>query len=106
MAFKINPPYSTDNMYTQVRFADLGKGVMGRTERDGTIFINKNLSEKDINKVIAHEKIHKKQFENGELDYDDEALYWRGKRYKRTDINMANRNLPWEGPAYKASDKA
>jgi len=59
MAFKINPPYNTDNMYTQIRFADLGKGVMGRTERDGTIFINNNLSKKDINKVIAHEKIHK-----------------------------------------------
>ncbi len=35
MAFKINPPYSTDDMYTQVRFADLGKGGSTKSSPKG-----------------------------------------------------------------------
>lgn len=102
MAFKLNPPYVIDN--TPIRLVDLEKGVMGRTNKNGVILVNKKLCEKDIQKVIAHEKVHVAQFKNGELDYDNHNVYWKGKQYKRTNINMGNRNLPWEGPAYKASD--
>ena len=37
---------------------------------------------------------------NGELDYDDEAFYWKGKKYLRSKIDEANENLPWEKPAH------
>lgn len=104
MAFKLNPPYVIDN--TPIHLVNLEKGVMGRTNKNGVILVNKNLCEKDIQKVIAHEKVHVNQFKNGDLDYDNNNVYWKGKRYKRTNINMGNRNLPWEGPAYKASDNA
>ena len=103
MAFKINPPYVVDN--TPIHMVDLGKGVMGRTMKNGVILVNKKLSDKDIEKVIAHEKVHVNQFKNGDLDYDDKNVYWKGKTYPRSEINDTNRNLPWEAPAYKASDK-
>lgn len=103
MSFKINPPYVVDN--TPIHMVDLGKGVMGRTMKNGVILVNKKLSDKDIEKVIAHEKVHVNQFKNGSLYYDDKNVYWKGKTYPRSEINDSNRNLPWEAPAYKASDK-
>jgi len=104
MAFKINPPYVVDN--TPIHMVDLNHKVMGVTNRNGVILINKKLSPKDIKKVIAHEKIHVEQFKCGDLDYDDKNFYWKGKTYPRSKINRASRNLPWEGAAYKASDNA
>jgi len=103
MAFKINPPYVVDN--TPIYMVDLSKGVMGRTMKNGVILVNKKLSDKDIEKVIAHEKVHVNQFKCGDLDYDDKNFYWKGKTYSRSKINDNDRTLPWEAPAYKASDK-
>ena len=51
MAFKINPPYVVDN--TPIHMVDLEEGVMGRTNKNGVILVNKKLSDKDIEKVIA-----------------------------------------------------
>ena len=102
MAFKINPPYVGDN--TPINMVDLEEGVMGRTNKNGVILVNKKLSDKDIEKVIAHEKVHVNQFKNGDLDYDDKNVYWKGKTYSRSKINEGNKKLPWEQPAYKASN--
>ena len=102
MAFKINPPYVVDN--TPIRMVDLENDVMGRTNKNGVILVNKKLCEKDIQKVIAHEKVHVDQFKNGELDYDNKNVYWRGKTYKRSKIKEGSKTLPWEIPAYKVSD--
>jgi len=55
MAFKINPPYVVDN--TPIHMVDLEEGVMGRTNKNGVILVNKKLSDKDIERVIAHEKV-------------------------------------------------
>jgi len=44
------------------------------------------------------------QFKNGDLDYDDKNVYWKGKTYSRSQINEGNKKLPWEQPAYKASN--
>lgn len=104
MAFKINPPYVVDN--TPIHMVDLGENVMGRTMKNGVILVNKKLNDKDIQKVIAHEKVHVDQFKNGDLDYDDKNVYWKGKTYSRSKINDSSRKLPWESPAYKASDNA
>ncbi len=104
MAFKINPPYVVDN--TPVYMVDLEDKVMGITNKNGVILVNKTLSDSDINKVIAHEKTHVEQFKCGDLDYDDKNFYWKGKTYPRSSMNLGSRKLPWEGPAYKASDNA
>ena len=37
----------------------------------------------------------------GDLDYDDKAVYWKGKKYLRTQMDESNKKLPWEAPAYK-----
>jgi len=102
MAFKINPPYVVDN--TPIHMVDLEEGVMGRTNKNGVILVNKKLSDKDIERVIAHEKVHVNQFKNGDLDYDDKNVYWKGVAYSRSKINEGNKKLPWEQPAYKASN--
>jgi hypothetical protein len=102
MSFKINPPYVVDN--TPIHMVDLGDNIMGRTNKNGVVLVNKRLSDKDIKKVIAHEKVHVEQFKNGDLDYDDNNVYFKGVTYKRSKIKEGSRNLPWESPAYKASD--
>lgn len=101
MAFKLNPPYVVDN--TPIHMVDLEEGVLGRTNKNGVILVNKKLNDAYIKKVIAHEKVHVKQFKNGDLDYDDNNVYWKGKVYSRSKINEGNKNLPWESPAYKVS---
>jgi hypothetical protein len=102
MAFKINPPYVVDN--TPIYMVDLEEGVMGRTNKNGVILINKKLSDKDIKRVIAHEKVHVDQFKCKVLDYDDKNIYWKGVAYSRSKINEGNKKLPWEIPAYEASN--
>ena len=39
----------------------------------------------------------------GDLDYDDSAVYWRGKRYSRAQMQEGAKNLPWEKEAYARS---
>jgi hypothetical protein len=101
MSFKINPPYALDN--TPVYNSDMEGGVLGRTNKNGTILVNNDLSGKDIDRVIKHEKVHVEQFKNGDLDYDDENFYWKGKKYNRSEMDEGNKKLPWERPAYKKS---
>ena len=62
MSFKIKPPYPIDN--TPVYGADMEKDVLGRTNKNGAILVNNNLSGKDIDRVIKHEKVHVEQFKN------------------------------------------
>jgi hypothetical protein len=37
----------------------------------------------------------------GDLDYDNENVYWKGKCYPRSDMEEGAKNLPWEAEAYK-----
>jgi len=102
MAFKISAPYVINN--TPVYNRKLEKNVMGHTLKNGTIIVNEKLNPKQIKNVIKHEEVHVAQFKSGELDYDEKNIYWRGKRYKRTNINMGSSKNPWEIPAYKKQD--
>ena len=101
MSFKIKPPYPIDN--TPIYRADMENDVLGRTNKNGAILVNNNLSGKDVDRVIKHEKVHVEQFQNGDLDYDDENFYWKGKKYSRSEIDEGDKKLPWERPAYKKS---
>ena len=102
MAFKMNgAPYGGDN--TPIYHVDMEDGVLGKANNNGTIIINKDINDvKQINDVIKHEKVHIDQMKRGELYYDDEAVYFKGKKYLRKEFDESNRNLPWEKPAYKA----
>jgi len=102
MAFKINPPYDIDN--TPISNVDFEDGVLGKADRNGSILINKDIKDpKQIEDVVRHEKVHIDQMKRGDLDYDDSAVYWRGKRYSRKTMEEGAKNLPWEKEAYAKS---
>ena len=99
MAFKITPPYSMDN--TPIYNVNMEDGVMGKANKNGTIILNKDLDPSQCKKVIAHEKVHIDQMKRGDLDYDDQNVYWKGKKYSRAQMQEGAKNLPWEAEAYK-----
>jgi hypothetical protein len=102
MAFKLNnPPYKVEN--TPIYHIDMEDDVMGKANNNGTIIVNKDLDPSQIEEVVAHEKIHIEQMERGDLDYDNENVYWKGKTYSRADMKEGAKNLPWEAEAYRRS---
>ena len=104
MAFKLsNPPYYIDN--TPIYNVDLGNEVLGKADRNGSILINKNITDqKQKQDVINHEKVHLYQMKRGDLDYNDSAVFWKGKKYSRAQMKEGAKNLPWEKEAYKKSN--
>jgi len=102
MSFKLqNPPYAIDN--TPIYSVDMEDGVLGKANNNGTIIVNKNLSPAMLECVVNHEKIHIDQMKRGDLDYDDNNVYWKGKKYSRAQMKEGAKNLPWEAEAYKRS---
>jgi hypothetical protein len=102
MAFKLNnPPYKVES--TPIYHIDMEDDVMGKANNNGTIIVNKDLDPSQIDEVVAHEKIHIEQMERGDLDYDNENVYWKGKTYSRADMKEGAKNLPWEAEAYRRS---
>mgnify|MGYP003112232889 FL=1 len=100
MAFKLNnPPYKIDN--TPVYHVDMEDDVMGKANNNGTIIINKNVCPSRLQDVIDHEMVHIDQMKRGDLDYDDNYVYWKGKKYSRAEMNEGAKTLPWEDEAYK-----
>lgn len=98
MAFKLNPPFSCDN--TPVYQVDTEEGVLGMANKNGTILINKYLSPAKAKEVVKHEMVHVDQIKRGDLDYDDNNVYWKGKKYSRKSMSEGAKNLPWEKEAY------
>ena len=100
MAFKLStPPYKIDN--TPIYNVDMEEGVMGKANNNGTIILNKDLDPSQCQDVINHEMVHIEQMKRGDLDYDDNFVYWKGKKYSRADMKEGAKNLPWENEAYK-----
>jgi hypothetical protein len=73
---------------------------MGEANNNGSILIDKDLSTKDKKRAIAHEKVHLDQMERGDLNYDNNYVYWKGKKYPRSTMVEGAKNLPWEKEAY------
>ena len=101
MAFKLTPPFPIDN--TPVYHVDMEDGVLGKANNNGTIIINKDVPCNKIQDVIDHEMVHINQMKRGDLDYDDQYVYWKGKKYSRAEMDEGNKKLPWENEAYKNS---
>mgnify|MGYP003638833030 FL=1 len=100
MAFKLsNAPYSTDN--TPIYNVPMEDEVMGKANNNGTIILNKDLDPSQCQDVIDREMVHIHQMKRGDLDYDDNNVYWKGKKYSRADMAEGAKNLPWEAEAYK-----
>jgi len=103
MAFKLsNPPYVIDN--TPIYRVSMEEGVMGKANNNGSIVLNMDLDPSQVDDVVAHEKIHLEQMERGDLDYDDDNVYWKGKKYSRSEMEEGAKDLPWEAEAYKRSN--
>ena len=100
MAFKLGkPPYTYDPV--PVYHTPMEEGTMGKANNNGTIIINKDVDPEQAEKVIAHEEVHIDQMQRGDLDYDDDNVYWKGKTYSRSTMDEGNSALPWEAEAYK-----
>ena len=90
---------------TPIYQKDMDEGVMGQANKNGSIILNKNLSTLEQEDVIKHEKVHLNQMERGDLDYDNDNVYWKGKKIPRSTMDEGNKNLPWEREAYKVNKK-
>ena len=88
---------------TPIYQKDMDEGVMGQANKNGSIILNKNLSPLEQKDVIKHEKVHLNQMERGDLDYDNDNVYWKGKKIPRSTMDEGNKNLPWEREAYKVN---
>jgi hypothetical protein len=102
MSFKLKPPF--DKFPTPiVNVAFEESDVIGRADKRGTILINQDITDPElIKETINHENVHIHQMARGDLDYDKDAMYWKGKKYLRSSFDEGDKTLPWEAPAYKA----
>ncbi len=102
MAFKMKPaPFKMDE--TPVYYVDMQDGVLGKANNNGTIIVDQNLSPLEARQVIKHEQVHIDQMQRGDLDYDDNNIYWMGRIIPRSSIKEGDKNLPWEKEAYNKS---
>lgn len=102
MGFKMKMgKLSMDN--TPIYQQDTEEGVMGQANKNGSIIVDKNLSPLEQEDVIRHEKVHLDQMKRGDLDYDNNNVYWKGKKIPRSTMDEGNKSLPWEKEAYKAN---
>ena len=92
---------SMDN--TPIYQMDTEEGVMGQANKNGSIIVDKNLSPLEQEDVVRHEKVHLDQMKRGDLDYDNDNVYWKGKKIPRSTMDEGDKNLPWEREAYKAN---
>ena len=96
---------------------ELGDGIAGEANNDGTIFIDKNIEDGSVKEaeVIAHEGKHMKDMDSGLLAYSDDHIEYKGKKHERKNGKIkyngkwsyeGDRRFPWEKTAYKEGDAA
>ena len=99
---KINPSYDLD--WTPIYTTKIEDGALGKGNKNGTILVSDELHPKDEQSIIDHEKVHIDQMKRGDLDYDDDFVYWKGKKYSREQMKEGAQDLPWEAEAYSKTD--
>jgi len=73
---------------TPVIRKDLGEGIMGEANMDGSIYLS-NLVEpnsKEEEKVLIHEMRHATDMKIGKLKYEDDYIKYNGETYERKEI--------------------
>ncbi len=103
MAFKIKPPYTSEpTPIYEVPFDN--PDLVAKANKNGTIIVNKDrVHDKELmDEAMSHEKQHLKDMKDGNLDYDNLSVTFKGKRYDRDTFDEGNQNLPWEKVAYAA----
>tara|TARA_R100000458_G_C8030926_1_gene86457 strand:- start:47 stop:481 length:435 start_codon:yes stop_codon:yes gene_type:complete len=68
---------------------ELGEGIMGEANMDGSIYINKDIvpGSKEEKQVINHETRHATDMKIGKLAYGDDFVKWNGNTYPRVTID-------------------
>lgn len=90
---------------TPIKKVNMPKGISAEANNDGTILVDKNLKGKKLKTAINHEKVHLKQINRGDLNYDDKYVFWKGKKYLRSKMKEGDPKLPWEKEAYNKQNK-
>ena len=89
----------------------LEDGVDGVANKDGTIELAPDLDPVEKEITIAHEQQHIQDMDAGILDYDNDFVYWKNKKYRRKNgkiiyngrsVIEGSKSLPWEKKAYDA----
>ena len=85
---------------------DLEPGLMAEANKDGSTYVSKDASPAQMKDAIDHEEVHHQQMERGDLDYDDDNVIWKGKKFSSAKMNEGAQKLPWEAEAYKKTKKS
>ena len=92
---------------TPVLRKDLGKGILGEANNDGSIFISQTIepgSEQEQH-VLMHEMIHQTDMKVGKLAYNDNHIKWNGETHDRKNGKIyykgewmpeGSKEFPWE----------
>ena len=109
-------PKVQDEEFTVIK-VELDHDISGEANNDGTIFVDEKIPDGSIEEkeVVAHEGQHMKDMKEGILDYEDDSIEWKGKKYERKDgkikyngawLEEGYKDFPWEKRAYKAGETA
>ena len=106
MSLKLKPPY-VDNT-VPVYKVPMEKGVYGKANNDRhsnagfNISVNQNINDTPtFLKVVEHEAHHIDQMARGDMDYDDNYVYWKGQKIPRANMPEGAHDLPWEKEVYE-----
>lgn len=105
----IDPVTSTVN--TPVFNKKLDAGVGAEANRDGTIFVDNSLSDKQKKEAVVHESMHLDQLSQGKLAYTDDTVTWKkdtrspARVYTRQTMQEGAHKLPWENEIYNKTKK-
>lgn len=96
---KLMPRMRTLDITVEIEKTDgaFGYCMVGDTNREFTVTVNKGLRLADFIGTIVHEMIHVKQYARNELRYVDGKTMWKKKDHTNTDYE----NAPWEKEAYR-----
>ena len=99
---------------TPILRKDLGKGIMGEANNDGSIFISHKLEpgSQEEQHVLMHEMVHQTDMKIGKLAYEDDHIMYDGRRFERMDVDgvdailvdgkwkeAGDTGFPWENDA-------
>ena len=73
---------------TPVIRKNLGPGIMGEANMDGTIYVSDKIKPGSLEErqVINHEMRHATDIKIGKLSYEDDHIMYNGERFERKDI--------------------
>ncbi len=107
--FGIDSDMSTHE--TPVFSKTLDPGIGAEANRDGTIFVDKNLKGSKKKEAITHENLHLQQMKQGKLSYTNDTVTWKkdtrspARVYKREMMAEGAKALPWEKEVYDKTKK-